>query len=925
MGSNYAYFAIFNFLPIGTVAGYLKKPSARASYAVVASPKDLVSIARLVLRMNRARIQAQGLDSGWQVLMIRILLALLPLALLTSFPTEGHAFPIQKNQALSKVDKEKKQLCIGGKPKGTRDFTAKEAEQITKIVKEVEKLEAEGRIQEAAARYAIVTQNFYSIEGSCGLNYARSKILLGSKEYRAFMFGEAERNIKEGLYMTKVIGAASKEVCDEHLGGLEFLDEIYQKKSDNVSMWQAFTSSWPFAKKCLEEYREATAPRLFIVFLRLSSNVFEGYGKEGKKEIGSQREKLAFEMLNKAYQVTEGNPTPLQFAGLLLKEGYFKYIIAGMEKNKSQTYLLRAKEATTQARNIYLEANESEGAKASALQLAYILEMQENFQDADTIYSNLISEMAQKPLLAINLSTDYNLLSGYALLSKNWKNEKNFRTALRNIRQWEYLAMTTILPEVSSKDRLVYLGLFSQSEKVASRALMTGLIGAEEYLDSFLQLRYMLIDSELQAIKLGNQKLYAESQADPQSKLESRLSSAPIDYVEKIQKSLGSEATFIQYVEASPDVYSDSKLNSEITKLNQAFVVLGVKSDQSVKSYSLCERKRCDELLSRAFSSTSQNLSDAGDLWQELMGLVLPDPLLDQVRSHKKIFIGLDGTLQRIPMGIVRQYLLSKGLAGKQIVLVQNLSDFDSNSRTLSSSMPVVFYSPDFGSGPACRTENQCPIKWSSLPHSIPEGEEVARIVNAFSYSGKNASKAAITSVNDPKIMHLSTHAGYIDDKAHVGGAISQAQSNGAAILDGLYNLYIIASGANILPTEDTVLSYRDLAKINLATTDLVVLSACETGLGGSPRGYGLFGLHRILSSIGAKTTLLSMWKVDDEATSVFIGLFYRNLKNGMRVDIALERAQDEMMHNIEYVRRGWSKQYYWAGWQVSGNLEPLY
>ena len=72
LGSKYAYFAFFNFLPLGTVAGYLKNPPVRASYEAVASPKVLVSLARLFLRMNRARIQAQGLESGWQVVMTRL-------------------------------------------------------------------------------------------------------------------------------------------------------------------------------------------------------------------------------------------------------------------------------------------------------------------------------------------------------------------------------------------------------------------------------------------------------------------------------------------------------------------------------------------------------------------------------------------------------------------------------------------------------------------------------------------------------------------------------------------------------------------------------------------------------------------------------------------------------------------------------------
>jgi CHAT domain-containing protein len=90
-------------------------------------------------------------------------------------------------------------------------------------------------------------------------------------------------------------------------------------------------------------------------------------------------------------------------------------------------------------------------------------------------------------------------------------------------------------------------------------------------------------------------------------------------------------------------------------------------------------------------------------------------------------------------------------------------------------------------------------------------------------------------------------------------------------------------------------------------------------------RGYGLFGMHRILSSVGAESTLLSMWKVDDEATSVLMSLFYKSLKEGNSLDEALAKAQDRMIKDPEYAARGWSNPYYWAGWQIAGKMTPVF
>ena len=303
-------------------------------------------------------------------------------------------------------------------------------------------------------------------------------------------------------------------------------------------------------------------------------------------------------------------------------------------------------------------------------------------------------------------------------------------------------------------------------------------------------------------------------------------------------------------------------------------------------------------------------------------------PLNDYLVDIKTIFISPDSDINLIPLNTLKtvngdnyfaeKYDLRLVSSAKELLRIMKKEKINNLNQS------VVFSNPDFYldevkvvenidlENKYLRIGNSCKT-WNYLEGTIEEGNQIKKLINAKLFTDKEATVKNLKSLDSPpKILHMATHGYFCEDKQF---------SRHPLVKSG-----VVLAGANNLDNEgddDGYLTSLEAAKLNLKNTELVVLSACNTALGDIETGNGVLGLRRALSVAGARSTLLSLWAVDDFATKAFMTSFYQKLKAGNNLRDSLIMTQQDFRNGViksddPYI--DWSEEFYWGAFQLSGD-----
>jgi CHAT domain-containing protein len=367
---------------------------------------------------------------------------------------------------------------------------------------------------------------------------------------------------------------------------------------------------------------------------------------------------------------------------------------------------------------------------------------------------------------------------------------------------------------------------------------------------------------------------------------------------------------------------SSSEIEDAIDKLRQELTIYEEqKAGESDDEYIYRLRTAPDAFLASARDLSRMVL---GQVWSQLGG--------------KRLVIVADGRLQYIPFEVLPSPESSSGgaetllLARNEIVYQPSASALGllrgvprtSSSKTVAALADPVFNSDDERVQPASpkrggkavpqsskeklvgslRDIGDDDITLSRLDYSLKEANAITAIAPRGSWMkavGFNANRATATSpmLKRFSIVHFATH-----------GIVNDRQPE----LSGIVLSMINKRGQD----QDGYLTLRDIYHLDLPV-QLVVVSACRTGIGKQVRGEGLIGLTRGFMHAGARSVVVSLWKVDDEATAEFMTRFYSHMlgKNKLPPATALRKAKSEMQ---AHANERWRAPFYWAGFVLQGD-----
>jgi len=397
--------------------------------------------------------------------------------------------------------------------------------------------------------------------------------------------------------------------------------------------------------------------------------------------------------------------------------------------------------------------------------------------------------------------------------------------------------------------------------------------------------------------------------------------------VEKVKENISNEEIFLNKktlkLNSKPITYQQvsnilkaNELYVDFARMEDTYFYFTLDKEKNIKfeKFSNKESQEIEKMITRIREDMGKhfNVKISQKRYAKLYDLIISK--ID-IKNKTSLIISPDGLLGLIPFEAFydkkeKQYLVKKVNiryipSGKELVKLYQ------NKKTAENEDIVVFSEVDFEESVDESTQrgsifDTLEPNLSSLKFSKHETDVIKMLFpnKVKLFLGKEATESNLLQVKSPKILHLSTH-GYFPKNNKT--------------LNPMEKSLILLSGANESIREkkgDGLVSGLELAGLNLNGTQLVVLSACETGVGEVENAEGISGLKKAFIKAGANHIVMSLWSVSDRATSKLMEYFYNNIAKGEDYTLSLNNAKRSMINSKD---NNQAHPYYWSGFIGSG------
>ena len=354
--------------------------------------------------------------------------------------------------------------------------------------------------------------------------------------------------------------------------------------------------------------------------------------------------------------------------------------------------------------------------------------------------------------------------------------------------------------------------------------------------------------------------------------------------IQKVQAKLPQGGLLLEFV-----TYRPPSVNVEDVSREDELAVFALSSTGDLTAKKLGTVQSISKLIK--FFQQTRHSSIGKQLFSKLI-----EPILPTNGQYEHLLISPDGLLNVIPFEALQNANGEMLIDNFDISYLSTGRDILRNNDMLPEdlSVPVVIANPMYST-----RDDQV-----ALPATQFEADVLKQLYPSASiYTQSQATVQRLSSIKKPQFLHIATHGFFEEDDPN----------------NRLDNNPMTRSGLILAGTHDEEDVTRMLASeavtLDLDGTELVVLSACESGLGKAENGEGVYGMRRALALAGAKSQLVSLWSVDDDATAYFMESFYTKLKEGKGKAVAMKETKLEM-RSIEM----WENPKYWAAFVLTGD-----